>query len=99
MADVTVTGKKILTNMEKVVIGKRQEIILALVAYFSEGHILLEDVPGVAKRCLPGRWPAAWGRRSSGCSARRTCCRPISRALQGAACLSFITYCSFSKRP
>ena len=52
MADVTVTGKKILANMEKVVIGKRQEIILALVAYFSEGHILLEDVPGVAKTML-----------------------------------------------
>jgi MoxR-like ATPase len=52
MADVTVTGKKILANIEKVVIGKRQEIILALVAYFSEGHILLEDVPGVAKTML-----------------------------------------------
>ncbi len=52
MADVTVTGKKILANMEKVIIGKRQEIILALVAYFSEGHILLEDVPGVAKTML-----------------------------------------------
>jgi MoxR-like ATPase len=52
MADVTVTGKKILANIEKVVIGKRQEVILALVAYFSEGHILLEDVPGVAKTML-----------------------------------------------
>ena len=52
MADVTVTGKKILANIEKVVIGKRPEIILALVAYFSEGHILLEDVPGVAKTML-----------------------------------------------
>ncbi len=52
MADVSVTGKKILANIEKVVIGKRQEIILALVAYFSEGHILLEDVPGVAKTML-----------------------------------------------
>ncbi len=52
MADVSTTGKKIVANMEKVVIGKRQEIILALVAYFSEGHILLEDVPGVAKTML-----------------------------------------------
>jgi MoxR-like ATPase len=52
MADVTATSKKIIANIEKVVIGKRQEIILALAAYFSEGHILLEDVPGVAKTML-----------------------------------------------
>ena len=52
MAEVTATSKKIIGNIEKVVIGKRQEIILALVAYFSEGHILLEDVPGVAKTML-----------------------------------------------
>ena len=52
MADVTATSKKIIANIEKVVIGKRQEIILVLAAYFSEGHILLEDVPGVAKTML-----------------------------------------------
>jgi MoxR-like ATPase len=52
MADVTATSKKIISNIEKVVIGKRQEIILVLAAYFSEGHILLEDVPGVAKTML-----------------------------------------------
>jgi MoxR-like ATPase len=52
MADVSTTGKRIIANIEKVVIGKRQEIILALVAYFSEGHILLEDVPGVAKTMM-----------------------------------------------
>ncbi len=52
MADVTATSKKIIANIEKVVIGKRPEIILALAAYFSEGHILLEDVPGVAKTML-----------------------------------------------
>jgi MoxR-like ATPase len=52
MADVTAVSKKILANIEKVIIGKRQEIILVLAAYFSEGHILLEDVPGVAKTML-----------------------------------------------
>ena len=52
MAEVTVVGKRILGNVEKVIIGKRSEIVLALVAYFSEGHILLEDVPGVAKTML-----------------------------------------------
>jgi MoxR-like ATPase len=49
MSQVTPIVKKIITNIEKVIIGKRQEIIIGLVAYLSEGHILLEDVPGVAK--------------------------------------------------
>ncbi len=52
MAEVTAVGKRILGNVEKVIIGKRSEIVLSLVAYFSEGHILLEDVPGVAKTML-----------------------------------------------
>ena len=52
MAEVTAISKRIIGNIEKVVIGKRPEIILALVAYLSEGHILLEDVPGVAKTML-----------------------------------------------
>jgi MoxR-like ATPase len=52
MADVNAISKRIIANIEKVIIGKRQEIILALAAYFAEGHILLEDVPGVAKTML-----------------------------------------------
>src|SRR5438552_17268275 len=51
-SDVTTTAGKIIANIEKVIFGKRQQITLVLVAYFSEGHILLEDVPGVAKTML-----------------------------------------------
>jgi MoxR-like ATPase len=47
--DVAGTAAKIVANMEKVVIGKRPQLALALAAYFCEGHVLLEDVPGVAK--------------------------------------------------
>ena len=71
MADVSTTGKKIIANIEKVVIGKRQEIILALVAYFSEGHILLEDVPGVAKTMLARALAS-----SVGASFKRVQCTP-----------------------
>ncbi|MEO8428328.1 MAG: MoxR family ATPase [Verrucomicrobiota bacterium] len=46
------TANRIIDNVEKVIIGKRDKIIVAMVAYFSEGHILLEDVPGVAKTML-----------------------------------------------
>src|SRR5690242_3906044 len=51
-SDVATTAQKIIGNMEKVVIGKRHQITLALVAYLCEGHVLLEDVPGVAKTML-----------------------------------------------
>jgi MoxR-like ATPase len=51
-ADVASTVQKILANVEKVIIGKRSQVTLALVAYLCEGHILLEDVPGVAKTML-----------------------------------------------
>jgi MoxR-like ATPase len=71
MADVTATSKKIIANIEKVVIGKRQEIALALVAYLSEGHILLEDVPGVAKTMLARALAG-----SVGASFRRVQCTP-----------------------
>jgi len=71
MSQVTPTAKKIIANVEKVVIGKRQEIILALVAYLSEGHVLLEDVPGVAKTMLARALAA-----SVGCSFKRVQCTP-----------------------
>src|SRR6202789_4382593 len=71
MSQVTPIAKKIIANIEKVVIGKRQEIILGLVAYLSEGHILLEDVPGVAKTMLARALAA-----SVGCSFKRVQCTP-----------------------
>lgn len=44
--------EKILTNMEKVMIGKRNVAELSLVALLAEGHVLLEDVPGVGKTMM-----------------------------------------------
>src|SRR6516225_10083434 len=51
-ADVAAIAGRIIANMEKVIVGKRHQLALALVAYLCEGHILLEDVPGVAKTML-----------------------------------------------
>src|SRR5438874_9650516 len=70
-SDVAATASKILANMEKVIIGKRHQMTLCLVAYFCEGHILLEDVPGTAKTML-GRALA----RSVGCTFKRVQCTP-----------------------
>lgn len=71
MANVTATAKKIISNIEQVIIGKRQEIVLTMVAYFCEGHILLEDVPGVAKTMLARALAS-----SVGCNFNRVQCTP-----------------------
>jgi MoxR-like ATPase len=71
MTDVTGTAKRIIASIEDVVIGKRQEVVLAMVALFSEGHVLLEDVPGVAKTMLARALAA-----SLGCTFHRIQCTP-----------------------
>jgi MoxR-like ATPase len=43
---------RLATNVEAVVLGKPQVVRLALTALLAEGHILLEDVPGVGKTTL-----------------------------------------------
>ncbi|RSK25739.1 MoxR family ATPase [Bacillus sp. HMF5848] len=43
---------RIIENIEKVIIGKRDIATLSLVGLLAEGHILLEDVPGVGKTML-----------------------------------------------
>ena len=43
---------RIIDNVERVIIGKRDAIELLLVALLCEGHVLIEDVPGVGKTML-----------------------------------------------
>ncbi len=58
--------REIETNVEQVVRGKNAEIRLALVCLIAEGHLLIEDVPGVGKTML-----AKAIARSIDCSFRR----------------------------
>ena len=71
MKRVQTFASKVIGNVEKVIVGKRQPLILALVAWLSEGHILLEDVPGVAKTML-----ARSLARSLGATFKRVQCTP-----------------------
>lgn len=45
-------GRQAAENIGQVIVGKRREIYLFLTALLSEGHVLLEDVPGVGKTVL-----------------------------------------------
>jgi MoxR-like ATPase len=71
VADVGGVAKRIIGNVERAIVGKRQQLILALAAWLCEGHILLEDVPGVAKTML-----ARALARSVGCTFKRIQCTP-----------------------
>lgn len=71
MPEVAATARRIIANVETVVVGKRPQIVLSLVAWLSEGHILLEDVPGVAKTVLARALAA-----SVGASFKRIQCTP-----------------------
>ncbi len=52
VTDVAALGRRLTENIERVIVGKRGPIRLTLVALLCEGHVLLEDVPGVAKTML-----------------------------------------------
>lgn len=55
------TAAAIVRNVEKVIVGKRQSIELALAAVVAGGHILIEDVPGVGKTMLARALSASIG--------------------------------------
>jgi len=44
--------KKLVDNMEKVIVGKREVLELLVVVFISNGHVLIEDVPGVGKTMM-----------------------------------------------
>ncbi len=48
-------------EIEKVVVGKRQQIVLLLTALLSGGHVLIEDVPGTGKTTLAATLAAVCG--------------------------------------
>jgi MoxR-like ATPase len=52
MENVQQFAQAVSDNVEKVIIGKRETLDLMLVALLCEGHVLLEDVPGVGKTML-----------------------------------------------
>ena len=51
-SDFQVSFERIAANVERVIQGKGDVVRLTLVALMAEGHVLIEDVPGVGKTML-----------------------------------------------
>ena len=66
VAFVRSISDRISENVEKVILGKHKEVQITLQALLCEGHLLIEDVPGVGKTML-----ARAIARSIGCDFRR----------------------------
>ena len=52
MIDVAETAEAVLDEVERAVVGKRAALELVLLCMLADGHVLLEDVPGVAKTLI-----------------------------------------------
>ncbi len=66
MTDPKATAQSIIDNVGKVILGKRPTLQLSVIALLCQGHLLIEDVPGVGKTML-----AKSIARSIGCEFRR----------------------------
>ena len=66
MTDIQSFGNRLVGNLEKVIVGKRRTIETIVVGLLCQGHVLIEDVPGVGKTVL-----ARSLARSLGCTFNR----------------------------
>jgi MoxR-like ATPase len=66
MTTIQTIAERLSQNVERVIVGKRREVVLTLIGLLCQGHILIEDVPGVGKTVL-----AKTLARSIGCSFSR----------------------------
>jgi len=66
LKDVPVFGKKVLDEIERLIVGKRKALEDLLVAFLADGHVLFEDYPGLAKTMIARSFAATLG-----CSFRR----------------------------
>ncbi|HZR16155.1 MAG TPA: MoxR family ATPase [Verrucomicrobiae bacterium] len=52
VVEVAAIADQLMRNVEKVIVGKHEQVTLALATLLAEGHLLIQDVPGVAKTML-----------------------------------------------
>jgi MoxR-like ATPase len=66
IAEIKPVTQSIISNLEKVIVGKPQSLELTVIGLLCQGHLLIEDVPGVGKTFL-----ARSLARSLGCTFKR----------------------------
>lgn len=71
---------EILQEIESVIVGKNEIVEKILMAILAQGHVLMEDVPGVGKTTTAMLSQKSLGWRRAVCSSRRTPCRRTSSA-------------------
>lgn len=64
-ADVAERAQRILDEVERAVVGKRPALELAVCALLADGHVLIEDYPGLAKTLLARAFATVTGMRFS----------------------------------
>ena len=69
--EIKEAADRLTSNVSKVIVGKKETVELVLVALLCEGHVLIEDVPGIGKTML-----AKAVARSLGCCFKRIQCTP-----------------------
>ena len=65
LEDVAALGARILDEVERVVVGKRQALELILMGILADGHVLIEDFPGLAKTLMARSFAQATSMRFS----------------------------------
>ena len=61
IAEVAATSVAVISEMEKVVFGKREQLEMILMALLANGHVLVDDVPGVAKTLIARSFSQVFG--------------------------------------
>jgi len=70
-SEVAAVAHALIGNVEKVIVGKPEQVKLAVATLLAEGHLLIQDIPGVAKTML-----ARAIAQSAGGSFKRIQCTP-----------------------
>jgi MoxR-like ATPase len=71
LAEVAPVARQLIANVERVIVGKHQQVTMAVATLMAEGHLLVEDVPGVAKTMMARALAI-----SAGCTFKRIQCTP-----------------------
>ncbi|MFL5802797.1 MAG: AAA family ATPase [Roseiflexaceae bacterium] len=61
LADVATLGARVIAEVEQAIVGKRPLLAQILAAVLADGHVLLEDYPGLAKTLIAKSFAAALG--------------------------------------